>query len=882
VTAVDQIAQLNAALSGRYEIEGELGAGGMATVYLARDLRHGRKVAVKVLREDLTASLGVDRFLREIQIAAGLNHPHILPLHDSGEAAGRLFYVMPYVEGESLRQTLDNGGEMPIADGVRALRDVADAIAYAHKHGVVHRDIKPENVMVSGRHALVTDFGVAKAVRDAAEGKNLTTVGLTLGTPAYMSPEQATADPSADYRGDIYSFGVLAYELLTGSPPFTGDSHQEVLAAHVVTPPPSVSLKRGGIPPPLTALIMKCLEKNPADRWQSADELVPQLEALLTPSGGIIPSDAYAAPPASPANARQSFFSRRLLLAAVSLFALVALGSFVAWRRSQTSDRPSGMNRLAVLPFDNLGQADDEYFVAGLADEITDHLATIPGLAVVSRSSASKYRKTTKSAKQIGEELGVDYLVQGSVRWERSPNGTSRVRVSPQLVRVSDDEQLWTDSFDKVLASVFDVQTQVAEGVADALNITLAETVRRSLAAKLTSNLDAYDAYLRGNEIVSRLTYNHWDAALAALKFYEKAVALDPKFAAAYARMSGIHMMLSKTGYDLSVTHLPGAERQVKVKTNAELAVKLRPDLAEGHVALGVYYQNYDDPRARDEYALALRLEPSNADALVGLAVLQPTPRDGLPYAQRAARLDPRSANLASALGEQYNDAHQFADAERSYDRAIALVPGEPNYYLLKATNDIDAGNAIKGCATMRAGTAVAGIQKMIVLAAREPIFSILLRICSHDFENGVRSIGPEPFNAAGDDRIDYLFVKANFYHITHETRLARIYFDSLRVLVDARKKAEPKNGLWRMLLALSYGGLGKRELALREWATFKTPPKFMYRAETYVMLGMQEEALVWLEEGGHRVRGTWVSADPLWAPLRGNPRFEKAVALGK
>ena len=880
--AVNQIADLNIAFNGRYEIERELGAGGMATVYLARDLKHGRLVALKILREDLTASLGVARFLREIEIAAGLSHPHILPLHDSGEASGRLFYVMPYVEGESLRQMLDRGSEIPLADAVRALRDVADAIAYAHSHGVVHRDIKPENVMIAGRHALVTDFGVAKAVRDATEPHSLTTVGMTLGTPTYMSPEQATADPSADYRADIYSFGVLAYELIAGAPPFSGGSHQEILAAHVIKSPILISVKRAGIPPPLATLIMKCLEKSPGNRWQSAEELVPQLEALLTPSGGIISSAAYPAPAISLPPASRSAFSRRWVLPLLGLCALVALGSFIAWRRFQTPDPPSGMNRVAVIPFDNLGRADDEYFVAGLGDEITAHLATIPGLVVVSRSSAGKYRKTSKSVKQIGEELGVDYLLEGSVRWEKSPDGTSRVRVSPQLVRVSDDEQVWADSFDKVLASVFDVQTQVAEGVADALNITLAETERRSLAAKLTSNLDAYDAYLRGNEIASRLTLNHWDVALAALKFYEKAIALDPKFAPAYARMSGIHMMLANTGYDLSVTHLPGAERRGKVKSYAELAVGLRPDLAESHVALGAYYQDQNDPRARDEYALALRSEPSNVDALIGLAVLQPTPRDGLRYAQRAARLDPRSANLASALGEQYHDAHQFADAERSYDRAIALAPDEPNYYLLKAENDIDAGNAGKGCATMRAGAGGAGIEKMIVLAAREPMFSILLRICSNDFESAVRSIGPRPFNAAGDDRIDYVFVKANFYHIMHQPRLARIYFDSLRVLVEERKKAEPKNGLWRMLLALSYGGLGERELALREWATFKTPPKFMYRAETYVMLGMQEEALVWLEEGGHRVRGAWVAADPLWAPLRGNPRFEKAVAMEK
>ena len=878
---MDPIADLNAALSGRYEIGRELGAGGMATVYLARDIKHGRQVALKVLREDLTASLGTARFLREIEIAAGLSHPHILPLHDSGEAAGRLFYVMPYVEGESLRQILDKGGEIPLADAIRALRDVADAIAYAHAHGVVHRDIKPENVMISGRHALVTDFGVAKAVRDATEPHSLTTVGMTLGTPAYMSPELATADPTADYRSDIYSFGVLAYELIAGRPPFAGASHQETLAAHVIMPPPPVSLKRPGIPPPLAALIMKCLEKNPDSRWQSADELVPQLEALLTPSGGVVQGAAYPAPPTARADEAKSSPSRRLVFPLIGLLALVAFGSFMAWRRFHTPPRPSGMNRVAVIPFENLGSAGDDYFVTGLADEITDHLATVPGLAVVARSSAGKYRKTTKSVKQIGDELGVDYLLEGSVRWEKSPNGTSRVRVSPQLVRVSDAEQVWTDTFDKVLASVFDVQTQVAQGVTDALNITLGDAVRHTMAAKLTSNLEAFDSYLRGEEIFSRATFDDWDAELAALKLYEKAVALDPKFAAAYARMSTLHLQLSNTGYDLSVTHLPRAQRIAKAKADAELAVRLRPDLPQGHVALGAFYRDDGDPRARDEFATALRIEPSSVDALEGLAISQPTPAEGVAFAERAAKLDPRSANVASALGDQYADAHRLTDAERSYDRAISFAPDQQNYYLSKAANELDMNEPDKACATMRAGAAGAGIQKMIVFAAKEPIFNWLLRICYKDYSAAVKSIGPAPFNTAGPDTIDYLVAKADMYHTTQDARLTRAYFDSARVLLEARIRANPKAGVWHMYLGWAYAGLGKRDLALREWATFKPLPRNAKRAETYLFLGMKEEALQWLEAGaGGRVHGAWITADPLWAPLRGNPRFEKAIAL--
>ena len=297
----ESLSHLSAALADRYRIERELGAGGMATVYLAQDLKHDRKVAIKVLREELSASLGKERFLREIKVAAALQHPHILPLYDSGEADGLLFYVMPYVDGLSLRDKLVKEGELPIGDAVRILRDIADALTEAHRHGVVHRDLKPENVMLRGRHALVMDFGVAKALSEATGRQSLTTAGIALGTPTYMAPEQAVADPQVDHRADIYAFGVVAYELLAGRPPFTGANPQQILAAHVTAAAEPVTTHRA-MPPALAALVMRCLEKRPADRWQSAEELIPQLEALLTPSGGITPTatrpiSGRAAPP---------------------------------------------------------------------------------------------------------------------------------------------------------------------------------------------------------------------------------------------------------------------------------------------------------------------------------------------------------------------------------------------------------------------------------------------------------------------------------------------------------------------------------------------------------------------------------------------------------
>jgi serine/threonine-protein kinase len=337
-------ARLTAALADRYRVERELGQGGMATVYLAEDLKHHRKVALKVLRPELAATLGPDRFFREIEVAAGLQHPHILPLHDSGEAAGFLYYVMPFVDGENLRGRLTRHGELPIHEAVRLLAEVADALAYAHGQGVVHRDIKPDNVLLSGRHALVTDFGVAKAVSEATGRLQLTTAGVALGTPAYMAPEQAAADPHLDHRVDIYALGVMAYELLAGRPPFTGRSSQEVLAAHLTQPPEPVSGLRPAVPEALATIVMKCLAKRPADRWQSAEELASQLELQLTPSGGTTPAQTRPMPAAP---GPRSPWARSVIVAAAVL--ALAGGVIVLARRTPA---PPALGKRAAITLD--------------------------------------------------------------------------------------------------------------------------------------------------------------------------------------------------------------------------------------------------------------------------------------------------------------------------------------------------------------------------------------------------------------------------------------------------------------------------------------------------------------------------------------------------
>jgi tetratricopeptide (TPR) repeat protein/TolB-like protein len=405
--------RLAGALADRYFIGREIGSGGMATVYLAEDLRHARQVAVKVLRSELAAALGPDRFLREIRIAANLNHPHILPLYDSGEADGFLYYVMPFEEGMSLRQKLAAEGELPIPEVVRILRDIVDALAHAHAKGVVHRDIKPANVMLSGRHALVTDFGVAKAVSAATGPDRLTTAGVALGTPAYMAPEQAAGDEHVDHRADIYAVGVVGYELLTGRPPFSGGTAQRVLAAQMTETPPDVTSLRESTPPELAHIISKCLEKKPADRWQDADQLLIRLEALATPSGGVTPAET---PPVRPGWTRKKRVTTAL---AVGVASVAAALLFRPW----TSDAPDPQRILVLAYADEsglegsraLGRMAQDYIIQSLSEagfaEVVDPLTA---LAVAENVSAAGGATGFRDILALAEDARAGTVVSGT------------------------------------------------------------------------------------------------------------------------------------------------------------------------------------------------------------------------------------------------------------------------------------------------------------------------------------------------------------------------------------------------------------------------------------------------------------------------------------
>jgi TolB-like protein len=519
----DLLERLKTALADRYTIERELGSGGMATVYLAQDLKHERQVAVKVLRPELAAALGPERFHQEIKIAAHLNHPHVLPLLDSGEADGFLYYVMPHIEGESLRDKLAREGELPVAEAVRILRDVVDALSHAHKHGVVHRDIKPDNILLSERHALVTDFGVAKAVSEATGAQRLTTEGVALGTPAYMSPEQAAADKHIDHRADIYAVGVVAYELLTGRTPFLAATPQMILSAHITETPEPVTKYRESVPPALEQLVMKCLEKKAADRWQSAEELLPQLEALATPSGGITPTGTMPVDRA---------VRRRWMMVggAIGVAAVIALIAVVAALPRGTAT-PLNANRVVVVPFEAITDTDTLASLGAIvAHYVTDELSRTGIVEIVpSVETQAALSVGASSAADLAEKTGAGILISGVYFFQ-----SDSILLRAQVVNTKES---------RVVAGIGPIGNKVEQ------QMLAVDRLRQRIAGILSIHLDprfaasaqvagqppsfeAYQHFMTGVQLRREGKYRE------AVTSFERALSVDSTFASATLLMA--------------------------------------------------------------------------------------------------------------------------------------------------------------------------------------------------------------------------------------------------------------------------------------------------------------------------------------------------------
>src|SRR5437870_4165629 len=575
----DHSERVRASLAGRYTIERELGRGGMATVYLARDLKHDRLVAVKVLRPELAAVLGAERFLREIRLTAQLQHPHILTLIDSGEADGFLYYVMPYVEGESLRQRLEREGQLPLDEALRITRAIASALDFAHARGVIHRDIKPENVMLHQGEPMVADFGIALAVSTAGR-ERLTETGLSLGTPAYMSPEQASAEPRLDGRSDQYSLACVLYEMLAGEPPYTGPTAQAIIAKRFSEPVPHLRTVRD-VPERVEQAVTKALAKVPAARFDTA----AQFGSALADKRPAV--RAAVSPP-----------RRRLaVLLGLPVLALAAAG-VLHWR-ARASAGFSALPSVAVLPFANLsGDTATDYFSDGMTEELINALVQVQGLRVPARTSAFAFKGKTADIGEVGRRLNVANVVEGSVRRE----GTT-VRITAQLITVSNGYHVWSRTYDRDLRGVLAVQEEIARAIAGALEVKLRQADVAALARRYPENVEAYDLYLRGRYFWYRRTA---DGMRKAIEYYQRAIALDSGYALAYRGLADAYVLGGQFGY------LPRREAYPKAKAAALKAVALDSGLAEGFVSLARVRQNYDWdwPGAQQAFRRAIELNP--------------------------------------------------------------------------------------------------------------------------------------------------------------------------------------------------------------------------------------------------------------------------------
>ena len=646
---------LTDALSDRYRIERELGAGGMATVYLARDVKHDRNVAIKVLRPELAAALGAERFLAEVKITARLDHPHILTLIDSGNVDGTLFYVMPFVRGESLRARLAREKQLGIDEALTITRHIASALDYAHRQGVIHRDIKPENILLHEGEAFLTDFGIALAVSEAGRDR-LTGTGLSLGTPSYMSPEQAAGDRDVDARSDIYALGAVTYEMLAGEPPVTGATAQAMIAKLMTERPTSLRVLRDTVPPAVDFAVMRALAKAPIDRFATAREFS---NALVSNSGAT----AHSTPRASATRWKLPALATGLLIFVVSAFLL-------RQRLSSGEAQSAGSIRsIAVLPLDNYSaDSTQDYFAEGMTDELTSDLATISQLRVTSRGSAMQFKgKSRPPTPEIAKALNVDAIVEGSVT-----RAGDRVRITAQLIDARADKHLWSQRFERKSSDVLALQGEMASAIANAINIQLTPREQSRLAAAPRVDPEAHDAYLKGRFFFNRPSDVNLQKAIAQ---FSVAVELSPNFAPAY---SGLSDAYSWAAYNEGF--IRARDAKPRVKETAERAVQLDSLSAEAHTSLGVYkaWFEYDWVGSERDLRRAIALNPSYAyahDQLNQTLGIIGRFDEAIAEGQRAMALDPLSPSIMVDVATTLMYAGKAASARELTRKAAELDP---------------------------------------------------------------------------------------------------------------------------------------------------------------------------------------------------------------
>jgi len=892
--APDLAERLQAALGAAFHIERELTGGGMSRVFLAEETKLGRRVVVKVLPPELRAGLSIERFHQETRLAASLRHPHIVPVMAAGESPdGLVYFTMPFIEGESLQRRLDREGRLPLADVVAIVREVADALAYAHANGVVHRDVKPANVLIDGAHVVVADFGVAKAIALATSHRDdpdhssgatdlpagLTMAGFVLGTPAYMSPEQARAD-AIDARSDVYSLGCMTFEMLTGQLPFPDQTLDGVTRR---SSPPGPGTICSDLPAAIDAVLARALAPQREERFQSTTALA---QALSDAAASALGAGSAALTPRRPAWRRPW-----VVVAAVMGVVGVAAG-VVEFRRAATGQLsgsampvPVSGPTLAVLPFENVGAADDAYFAAGVSDELASRLTSLADMRVMSPGSTRQYRTTTKPRNQIGRELGVDYLLDGHVRWDRSDSAARRVRVTVELVRTRDGSSVWADHYDAKTEDLFNVEGEIGERVAAALEVALGARERKSISARPTENFEAYSYFLRG-EALRTGEEDAINNSPRAVAMFQRAVALDPTFALAFARLAKTHADIYWANTDRT------AKRLALVRAAAETAVRLDPELPEAHLALGFYYYwgFHDYDRALAEFSAAIERQPGNGELLAArAAVLRRSGRvtEAAANLSRALELDPRTPQLAFVVANVHGAMRDYPAAVRYLDRTLALNPKWAGIYADRALYGLSwRGDTAEARRSLRDGMALPDAGKIIDrLRFRAGLF---IGYTARDTAV-LQSLTADMFRG---DTAQFMVWSADWARRHDAPARARAYADSARTILERRLAADPGEAGMRMQLAVAYAQLGRKADALREAA--RAAEILPVSRDAVDGPDLQEdyayvEMLVGESDAAVRRLGYLLSipsdmsvnllrTDPLWDPLRANPAFKRLV----
>jgi len=867
--------------ASRYEVIEELGKGGMGKVYRVFDTKIEEEVALKLIQPEISSDKKtIDRFRNELKTARKIAHRNVCKMYDLGQEKETHYITMEYVPGESLKSMIGMMGQLSAGQAVFIAKQVCEGLAEAHRLGVVHRDLKPSNIIIDrDGNTHIMDFGIARSLK----AKGITDPGRIIGTPEYMSPEQVEGK-EVDQRSDIYSLGIILYEMMTGRLPFEGDTPLSIALKHKTETPQDPREINIQIPEDLSQLILRCMKKDKEKRYKDTKELLSELTKIeegISTVERIVPARKRTPSREITVTFRKPWAMIAGLIAVV----VVAVIAFLYFRREAPVPLSPETKMLVVLPFENLGPPEDEYFADGITEELTSRLSALHGLGVISRTSAKQYKDSAKTTRKIGEELGVDYILEGTVRWDRSAEGKGRVRVTPQLIRVSDDTHLWSDSYNRALEDIFTVQSEIAEQVAKQLDIVVLEPERKTLYSKPTDNLDAYDLFLRGAKHTEIGMNNRITGEInQGIELMKKAIELDPDFTFAYIGLAHVHALAYHSGIDRT------EERKVKARDAVDKVLELEPDLPEAQAALGRYYyyvlQDYE--RTIEVFESIQKARPNITPSYVGaIQMRQGNWEQAAGIYEKSFKLNPRSSGTSHFLALIYERMRKYEEALDWFDRTLSINAD----YIWSQFGKVRVHYLSNG-----------DTEKARALLETLPphrfndYWWILNGMLERNFQGVLGRLDSLSYDVAEGEYFNFYkhLAYAMVYHALNNQSLVNTHAEEARIALEEALREHPEDSRIHTSLGFVYAYLGHKEEAIREGKravnlyplskdAYGAPHYVNSLAMIYTIVGEYEEAINQLEYLMSIASGDIVSIpvlrlDPMWDPLCQHPRFQRLL----